>query len=78
MRWIYGRVLLSNERPSVLFDLSIAWLAEHKVLLPGVSTLSRLIAQIRDHAANCLWQMLAILPTSEQQKRLEALLFRKA
>ena len=51
----------------------MAWGVERKVLLPGVSTLTRLIAQIRDRAANRLWQMLADLPTSEQRDRLETL-----
>lgn len=74
VRWLYDRVWLSNERPSVLFDLSTAWLAERKILLPGVSTLSRLIAQVRDRVANRLWQLLAALPSLNQRKRLETLL----
>ena len=74
VRWLYGRIWLSNERPSVLFDLSTAWLAERKILLPGVSTLTRLIAQIRDRTTNRIWQMLADLPTAEQANRLESLL----
>jgi TnpA family transposase len=74
VRWLYGRTWLSNERPRVLFDLSTAWLVERKVLLPGVSTLTRLIAQIGDRAANRLWQMLADLPTNEQRERLGTLL----
>lgn len=48
VRWIYTRTWLSYERPSVLFDLSTTWLIDHKILLPGITTLSRLISKIRD------------------------------
>jgi len=44
------------------------------VLLPGLSTLTRLIAQIRDRATLRAWQRLAGLPSEEQRQQLEALL----
>src|SRR5712691_11312374 len=74
VRWLHARAWLSSERPSVLFDLATARLVEHKVLLPSVTTLERLVASIRDRAIERLWQRLAAAPNADQRAKLDQLL----
>ena len=71
VRWLHARAWLSNERPSILFDLATARLVERKVLLPGVTTLERLVASIRDRAIEHLWRRLATAPNDDQRTRLD-------
>ncbi len=73
-RLLYARAWISNERPSLMFDFTTAWLIHNKVLLPGVSTLSRWIIEIRKRASKRLWRLLAALPTLEQKAKLKTLL----
>ena len=63
-----------SDRPSVLFERAAAWLIAHKVLLPGVTTLERSIANVRARAAQRLWRQMLAGSTADQTERLEALL----
>ena len=42
-RLLFARAWVNNERPSLMFDFATSWLIQNKVLLPGVTTLVRLI-----------------------------------
>ncbi len=74
LRWLYTRAWISSERPSVLFDLATAKCVENRILLPGVTVMERLIAQVRDRANERIWHKLARIPTDEQRMQLENLL----
>ncbi len=74
VRWLYTRAWLTAERPSVLFDLATAKCVSQKILLPGVTVMERLIAQVRGRAAKRFWRKLAKLPSLNQKVKLEHLL----
>jgi len=74
IRWLYSRTWMYSERPSLLFDLATSYLVERKILLPAVSTLTRLIAQIRDRSEKRLWKRMASLLSFEQKSKIETLL----
>ncbi len=71
-RWLYIRAWTAAERPSLLFDQATAYLLDQKILLPGVTTLTRLVVQVRDRAQVRLWQRLAVIPDVAQQDQLVA------
>lgn len=72
-RWLYARAWLTSERPSLMFDFATNWLIRNKILLPGATTLTRLIAQIRNRASQRTWQRLSALPSETQKEMLLAL-----
>ena len=73
-RWLYALCWTGTDRPSVLFDRSIAWLLANKVLLPGLTVLERAVARVRSRANERLWQRLTRHVAPEQRSRLEQLL----
>ncbi len=56
--WMDARAWTTGDGPKALFDASVAWLRERRVLLPGVSVLARMVAQVRQDATERLWRTL--------------------
>jgi hypothetical protein len=73
-RWLYSQAWFGNERPSILFERCTLWLISRKILLPGISTLTVLIAKVRDRVSKRLWQRLTLLVNTQQKEQLENLL----
>ena len=59
--WVAARAWTSGDGPKAIFLDATTWLRERKVLLPGVTTLVRLVARVRDDTTNRLWRMLEAL-----------------
>ena len=57
--WIEARAWTTGDGPSAIFADSVDWLRSHRVLLPGVSVLARLVARVREATTMRLWETLA-------------------
>jgi TnpA family transposase len=77
-RRLYLRAWTSQDRPSALFEHAVAWLRQNKVLLPGVTTLTRFVARVRERVASHLWRALCRDVTPQLRDNLEAILTRPA
>ena len=77
IRWLYERAWVSAESPSILFDVTTAQLLENKILLPGVTTLAKLISSIRERVQQRLFIKVSKLPNKKQIQELELLLIVK-
>jgi hypothetical protein len=73
-RRVDARAWTTGDGPRAIFDDATGWLFDPSVLLPGVTTLARLVARVRDEATQRLWDTLSGLPTARQARALERLL----
>ncbi|MEU2358702.1 Tn3 family transposase [Streptomyces misionensis] len=72
--WVDARAWVTGEGPKALFDAAVGWLRERRVLLPGVTTLARLGAAVREAANQRLWDTLYGLLSTGQRAVLDSLL----
>ncbi|MEV6332663.1 Tn3 family transposase [Streptomyces sp. NPDC051909] len=72
--WVDARAWTTGEGPKALFDAVVGWLRERRVLLPGVTTLARLVASVREAANQRLWDTLHGMLTPGQRAVLDDLL----
>ncbi|MFJ2203298.1 Tn3 family transposase [Streptomyces violaceusniger] len=72
--WVDARAWTTGEGPKALFDAAAGWLRERRVLLPGVTTLVRLVAAVREAANQRLWDTLYGLLSTGQRAVLDSLL----
>jgi hypothetical protein len=72
--WVDARAWTTSDGPKAIFNDAIGRLVDRGVLLPGVTTLARLVARVRDEATQRLWDKLAGLLTARQCRLLERLL----
>ena len=57
--FVAGRAWTHTEGQLALFNQSVAWLRRQRVLLPGASVLARLVASVREDAADRMHRTLA-------------------
>lgn len=72
--WLRARAWISAESHRVLFTRAAEHLTARRILLPGYSTLWRLVGSACEHADARGFAMLADTPTGEQRDRLAGLL----
>src|SRR5271165_2517139 len=68
------RAWVTGDSPKAIFAHAVGWLRERDVLLPGVTTLARLVARERDAATGRLWESLYAATADQQRAALDALL----
>ncbi|AFZ69454.1 DUF4158 domain-containing protein [Deinococcus peraridilitoris] len=73
-RWLYSTLRLSSERPIVLFDHVTKKLVQRKIVLPGATTLAKLIVAVRERVTQQTFVQLARRLTPAQQRTLDDLL----
>jgi hypothetical protein len=72
--WVTARSWTSGDGPKAIFTDAVAWLRERDVLLPGVTTLTRLVTNVKEETTQRLWTLLESLLTVGQRYVLDQLL----
>lgn len=72
--WATARSWTSGDGPKAIFTDGVGWLRERRVLLPGVTTLARLVARVRDDTTKRLQGVLEGLLSDGQRRVLGQLL----
>ncbi|WP_326830039.1 DUF4158 domain-containing protein [Streptosporangium sp. NBC_01810] len=72
--WVAARSWTSGDGSKAIFTDGVGWLRERKALLPGVTTLARLVAKIREDTTKRLWGALEGLLTIGQRYVLDQML----
>lgn len=57
--WVADQAWMTGDGPKVLFDGAVAWSRARQALLPGITTLERLVSDGRKSADQRLWRQLA-------------------
>ena len=73
-QWAAARSRATGDGPKSIFTDGVAWLRQRNILLPGVTTLARLVASVRDETTRQLLEELAALPDPVQGRALGRLL----
>lgn len=73
IRWLYALCWTGDDRVGLLIERATTWLLAAKVLLPGLSTIERLCARVRNRVHERQRRVLADSFTPEQRARLDAL-----
>ena len=72
--WLDALAFTTGDGPHTLFAASVDYLRGHQVVLPGVSTLARLVARVREEVTARLHRSLCADLTAAQRARLDELL----
>lgn len=71
--WVAARSRATADGPKAIFTDGVAWLRERKVLLPGVTTLARLVASVCGESTRQMSEELAALPGPVQRRAVDRL-----
>ncbi|MGH3190136.1 MAG: Tn3 family transposase, partial [Streptosporangiaceae bacterium] len=73
-QWVAARSWTTGDGRRVIFHDAVRWLRERDVLLPGITTLARLVADVREETTQRLWDTLQSRLTAGQRYVLDQLL----